>query len=177
MTANLRTIMLLLTLIASSPLHAQTRYLMFQVWPRMHGYPGIPPLPGHSTLSKSQMTDFVHEIVKAIGTSGDDRDKLGFAIGPLCFDMSDEEIRQFISDAFAVARENDVAVALHIDDSMSWGRRTDLVSNPDNIETADWRQIPSKGRRLDWGPDPTKFPPPMSYNARQSWPLPRLAPA
>jgi len=165
MTANLRTIMLLLTLIASSPLHAQTRYLMFQVWPRMHGYPGIPPLPGHSTLSKSQMTDFVHEIVKAIGTSGDDRDKLGFTIGPLCFDMSDEEIRQFISDAFAVARENDVAVALHIDDSMSWGRRTDLVSNPDNIETADWRQIPSKGRRLDWGPDPTKFPPPMSYNA------------
>jgi hypothetical protein len=131
----------------------------------MPGYPGIPPLPGHLTLSKPQMADFVHDIVRAIGTTGDAGNKLGFAIGPLCFDMSDDEIRQFIRDAFAVARENDVAVALHIDDSMSWGRRKDLLSNPDNIETADWSQIPSKGRRLDWGPDPTQFPPPMSYNA------------
>jgi hypothetical protein len=48
---------------------------------------------------------------------------------------------------------------------MSWGRRRDLLSNPDNIETADWRQIPNTGRRLDWGPKPTKFPPQMCYNA------------
>jgi len=131
----------------------------------MEGYPGIPPEPGRRTLSKSQMAAFVHELLRAIGTAGDARDKLGFAIGPLCFDMSDEEIRQFIRDAFAVARENDVAVALHIDDSMSWGTRTDLLANPDNIETADWRQIPNSGRRLDWGRTPTKFPPQMCYNA------------
>jgi len=91
-------------------------------------------------------------VIKAVGTTGDARHKLGFAIGPLCFDMPDEDVRRFIRDAFAVARENDVAVALHIDDSMSWGTRKDLLSNPDNIETADWRQIPSTGRRLDWGP-------------------------
>ena len=84
-------------------------------------------------------------MVKAIGTTGDARHKLGFAVGPLCFDMSDEETRQFIRDAFAVARENDVAVAFHIDDSMCWGRRKDLLSNPDNIETADWKQESQHG--------------------------------
>ncbi len=143
----------------------ETRYLAFQVWPRMLGYPGIPPLPGHLALSKEQMADFVRGVVKAIGTTGDARHKLGFTVGPLCFDMPDEEIRQWIRDAFAVARENDVAVALHIDDSMSWGERKDLVSNPDNIETTDWNQTPNTSRSLAWGPSPTKFPPQMCYNA------------
>ena len=105
------------------------------------------------------------EVAKAIGTTGDARHKLGFAVGPLCFDMSDEETRQFIRDAFAVARENDVAVAFHIDDSMSWGQRKDLLSNPDNIETADWKQVPSTGRRVDWGRTPTRFPPQMCFNS------------
>jgi hypothetical protein len=48
---------------------------------------------------------------------------------------------------------------------MSWGKRKDLLSNPDNIETADWKQIPNNGRSLHWGPQPTKFPPQMCYNA------------
>jgi hypothetical protein len=146
---------------------AETKYLLFQVWPRMHGYPGIPPLPGHLALSKGQMADFAGSVVKAIGATGDARHKLGFAVGPLCFDLSDEETRRFIRDAFAAARENDVAVALHIDDSMSWGRRKDLLSNPDNIETADWKQIPNVARSLQWGPNPSEFPPQMCYNAPQ----------
>jgi hypothetical protein len=79
--------------------------------------------------------------------------------------MSDAETRQFINDAFAVAQENDVAVAFHIDDSISWGQRKDLLSNPDNIETADWKQIPNTGRRADWGPKPTRFPPQMCFNS------------
>ncbi len=62
-------------------------------------------------------------------------------------------------------RENDVAVALHLDDSMGWGERKDLLSNPDNIESADWKQIPNKARSLQWGVSPTKFPPQMCYNA------------
>ena len=144
---------------------AETKYLLFQVWPRMPGYPGIPPLPGHMALGKEQMAEFVQSVVKAIGTTGDARHKLGFAVGPFCFDISDQETRQWIRDAFAVARENDVAVAIHIDDSMSWGRRNDLLSNPDNIETADWNQIPNTARSLQWGPKPTEFPPQMCYNA------------
>ena len=58
-----------------------------------------------------------------------------------------------------------MAVALHIDDSMCWGQRKDLLSNPDNIETADWKQKPSTGRRADWGPKPTRFPPQMCFNS------------
>jgi hypothetical protein len=111
------------------------------------------------------LESFVRSVIPAIGTKGDTRCKLGFTVGPLCLDMSDDEVRQFIRDTFAVARENDVAAAFHIDDSMCWGTRKDLLSNPDNIETAGWDQIPSTGRRMDWGPKPTKFPPQMSFNS------------
>ena len=125
----------------------------------LHGYAGPQPKPGHFALSKPQLEEFVHDVVKTIGMTGDARHKLGFAVGPLCFDMSDEETRQFIHDSFAVARENDVAVAFHIDDSMSWGERKDLLSNPDNIETADWKQIPNTGRRAIGVPNPPSFRP------------------
>ena len=144
---------------------AETNYLMFQLMTGLHGYAGPQPLPGHFALSKAQLEEFVHDVTKAIGTTGDARHKLGFTVGPLCFDMSDEETRQFIRDSFAVARENDAAVAFHVDDSMSWGQRKDLLSNPDNIETADWEQVPSTGRRADWGRTPTRFPPQMCFNS------------
>jgi hypothetical protein len=144
---------------------AETKYLTFQLMTGLPGYAGPPPMPGRFSPSKAQLEAFVRVVVKAIGATGDARHKLGFAVGPLCFDMPDEETRQFIRDAFAVARENDVAVAFHIDDSMGWGTRKDLLSNPDNIETADWKQQPSTGRRADWGPEPTRFPPQMCFNS------------
>lgn len=143
----------------------ETQYLAFQVWPRMDGYPGIPPLPGRLSLSKEQMEGFIRDVAKAIGIKGEAGHKLGFAVGPFSFDVPDDETRQWIRDAFAVARENDVAVAIHIDDSMSWGTRKDLLANPDNIETADWKQIPNTARSLAWGVKPSKFPPQMCYNA------------
>jgi len=143
----------------------ETRYLTFQVQAGIDGFGGPRPEPGRVSLSKAQIEEFVHSVTKAIGTTGDARNKLAFAIGPLCFDMPDDETRQFIRDAFAVARETDVAVALHIDDSMKWGVRKDLISNPANIETADWKQVPSTGRRMDWGSKPTKFAPQMCFNA------------
>jgi hypothetical protein len=143
----------------------ETKYLAFQLMTGLPGYAGPPPGPGRFSLSKAQLDAFVREVVRAIGTTGDARHKLGFAVGPLCFDMSDDETRQFIRDSFAVAREHDVAVAFHIDDSMCWGQRKDLLSNPDNIETAGWTQPPSTGRRADWGPEPTRFPPQMCFNS------------
>jgi hypothetical protein len=145
----------------------ETKYLTFQVWPALPGYPGISPLPGRLSLNKAQMESFVRSVVKAIGTTGDARHKLGFVVGPFSFDVPDDETRQWIQDAFAVARANAVAVAIHIDDSMSWGQRQDLLSNPDNIEAADWKLQPSTGRRLDWGPKPTKFPPQMCFNSAE----------
>jgi hypothetical protein len=143
----------------------ETKYITFQLMTGIYGYAGPQPMPGHFALSKAQLEEFVRDVVKAIGMTGDAGHKLGFTVGPLCFDMPDEETRQFIHDAFAVARVNDVAVAFHIDDSMCWGERRDLISNPDNIETADWNQKPSTGRRADWGPKPTRFPPQMCFNS------------
>jgi hypothetical protein len=144
---------------------AATRYLHFQLMTGLHGYAGPPPATGHFALSKAQLESFVHSLKSAISTTGDAGRKLGFTVGPLCFDMPDDETRQFIRDAFAVARENDVSVAFHIDDSILWSERKELISNPDNIETADWKQIPNTGRRADWGPDPTRFPPQLCYNS------------
>jgi len=145
--------------------HTETKYLSFQCQTGLYGFSGPRPLPGHLALGKAQLEEFVHSLVKAIGSTGDPRHKLAFAVGPLCFDMPDKETHQFIRDAFAVARENDIAVALHLDDSMAWGERKDLISNPDNIETADWKQIPNTGRRMDWGPTPSKFAPQMCFNS------------
>ena len=132
----------------------ETKYVNFQIMTGLHGYAGPRPMPGHFALGKDQLEAFVHDVVKAIGTTGDGRHKLGFTVGPLCFDMSDEETRRFIRDAFAVARENDVAVAFHIDDSISWGERRDLLSNPDNIETAGWTEKPNGGRARIGVPNP-----------------------
>ncbi len=144
---------------------AECQYLLFQLMTGLHGYAGPHPAPGHFALSRAQLQEFVRDVKKTIGITGDARHKLGFTVGPLCFDMSDEETRQFIQDSFAVARENDVAVAFHVDDSMSWGQRKDLLANPDNIETAGWNQKPNTGRRADWGPKPTRFPPQMCFNS------------
>ena len=138
---------------------AETKYLMFQLMTGLPGYAGPQPMPGHFALSKMQLEAFVNDVVKAIGTTGDAQHKLGFTVGPLCFDMSDEETRQFIHDSFAVARENDVAVAFHIDDSMCWGERKDLLSNPDNIETADWKTRTQHGPALIGVPSQPDFRP------------------
>ncbi len=154
------------TLLAADSSLAETQYLSFQVQTGLPGYASqFHPEPGHFSLTKAQLEEFVHSVVKAIGMTGDARHKLAFAVGPLCFDMPDDETRQFIRDSFAVAQENDLAVALHLDDSMGWGARKDLISNPDNIETADWQQIPNTGRRMDWSRTPTKFAPQMCFNS------------
>jgi len=144
---------------------AETRYLTFQLMTGLPGYSGPQPPTGRSSLSRAQIAEFVQGVAKAIGGTGDARNKLAFAVGPLCFDMTDEETRAFIRDSFAVARDHDVALALHLDDSMTWGRRKDLLADPDNVETAGWGEKPNTGRRADWGPTPTKFPPQMCFNS------------
>jgi hypothetical protein len=145
----------------------ETKYLSFQVMTGLPGYSGPPPPPGHFSLSRAQLEPFVTDVSKSIGTTGDAGHKLCFAVGPLCFDMSDDETRQFIHHAFDVAKEHDIAVAFHLDDSMSWGQRKDLLSNSDNIETAGWNEKPNAGRRAEWGSRPTRFPPQMCFNARE----------
>lgn len=145
---------------------SETRYLVFQLMTVAGApFPMGFAAEGPGTPTKAQMEGFVRELVKAIGTTGDARHKLGFSPTHFPFDMSDEETRQVIHDSFAVARENDVAVVFHLDDAMYWGKRKDLISNPENIETFDWKQTPSTGRRVDWGPKPSKFVPQMCFNS------------
>ena len=86
--------------------------------------------------------------------------------GPLAFDHSDAEIRRHIASAFAIALKQNVAVGFHLDDSMFWARRSDLLRVPDNVEWMDWKGTPSTGRRIEWGPQPKKIPPQMCFNSK-----------
>ncbi|MDO8407737.1 MAG: hypothetical protein Q7S95_00670 [bacterium] len=106
----------------------------------------------------------VGDIVRAVGTVGGGNDKLGFIVGPISFDMSDDEVRQRISDSFAIALRNNVAVGFHIDDSMFWGRLSNLNST-ETIEWLDWNKTLNTGRRLDWSAKPIKIMPQLCLNS------------
>lgn len=147
-----------------------SKYLAFQVFvaePESNaatkaGEPGairLKPPP-----SKKVIADTVQSIVTAIGARGTPNRTLGFVIGPLAFDHSDEELRGLVRSAFEIAQEKNVAVGFHIDDSMYWGKRKDLWRNPKNIEWLDWRGTPNTGRRIDWG-SALKLAPQMCFNS------------
>ena len=146
--------------------NSATKYLLFQVFTYPTG-----PDPARAQVfpgpreSKKEISAFVDRIIASIGSTGSSGRKLGFAVGPLTFDNSDEEIRELINASFQIALEKDVAVCLHLDDSMFWGARSELRSNPANVEWIDWQGTPSTGRRIEWGPTPTKIAPQMCLNS------------
>ncbi len=111
------------------------------------------------------MSRFVQRLIEEIGTTGQTETKLAFMIGPLAFDHTDSQLRQMIRDAFRIAREQDIAVGFHIDDSMFWARRADLGRDPANVEWLDWEGTPNTGRRLDWGAEPIRIAPQMCFNS------------
>ena len=146
-----------------------THYLAFQM------FTGAPdtslPIGGSGRMplspppNKDEMSRFVQRLVEKIGTTGNTQTKLAFIIGPLSFDHTDTQLRQMIKDAFEIAIEQNIAVGFHIDDSMFWARRSDLWSNPANIEWLDWEGTLNTGRRLDWGAEPTEIPPQICLNS------------
>jgi len=146
-----------------------TKYLAFQMFTGAPdtrvpiGESGKNPLS--PPPSKVEMSQFVQRLIDEIGTTGDAETKLAFIIGPLAFDHTDAQLQQMIEDAFEIALEQDIAVGFHIDDSMFWARRTDLWQDPANVEWLDWEGTPNTGRRIDWGPEPTWFPPQMCLNS------------
>lgn len=125
------------------------QYLGFQVMtftPALAGHPETMTLAGKAVIERQ-----VEEIVTAIGERGDRvHRQLGFFVGPLTFDMKDEELRDMIDDAFAVAEAKDVAVGFHIDDSMFWNDREDLWSDGDNVEWSDWEGTTVPHRIIGW---------------------------
>lgn len=137
----------------------QTQYLAFQLFTNEgSGAQGQNLPPG------LDVGDTVDEIIKAIGGSGSGNRKLGFFVGPIAFDSTDEQVRNLIRDSFAVALDKNIAVGFHIDDSMFWGRLSEL-NTIQNIEWLDWNKTPNTGRRLDWSATPTKIMPQLCVNS------------
>ncbi|MEO8609157.1 MAG: hypothetical protein ABI690_14805 [Chloroflexota bacterium] len=155
--------------VASAQDTAPTRYLAFQMFTGapdtslpIGGSGGNPLSP---PPSKAEMSRFVGRLIQTIGITGQAQTKLAFIIGPLAFDHSDAQLRQMIQDAFAIALEQNIAVGFHIDDSMFWAGRTDLLADPANIEWLDWAGTLNTGRRLDWGAEPARIAPQMCLNS------------
>ncbi|MHB1000865.1 MAG: hypothetical protein ACYC27_16610 [Armatimonadota bacterium] len=138
----------------------QTKYLAFQLF--------------ISTDSKTEGANFpplqkgieatVDDIIRKIGTVGSQNRKLGFIPGPLSFNNTDDQIRQLISNSFAIAIKKNIAVGFHIDDSMFWDRLS-YLNKPENIEWLDWNETLNTGRRLDWSSIPKKIMPQLCLNS------------
>ncbi len=137
-----------------------TQYLLFQFFtynPSSNGF----TQPLDSNAIKNQM----EEILTALGNvRGDGNSRqLGFAIGPLSLDHTDEQLRAFIQQSFIVAEAKNVAVAFHIDDSMFWINRPYLWRDPKNIEWSDWNGTVLPHRYISWAP--VVLAPQMCYNS------------
>ena len=156
---------------AQSAANEEPQYLAFQVFtgsPNPNTAFGADPVLGEIP-SQATLSDFAGDLISRIGTTGQGREgatrKLALIFGPLSFDHSDAQIQHLIATAFEIALERHIAIGFHIDDSMFWGRRRDLLADPANVERAGWTDPPANGRRLDWGPHPTQAPPPMCINS------------
>lgn len=136
-----------------------TQYLIFQLFtynPSSNG--DKQPLDGVSIRNQ------INEILTAVGNNrgnGDTR-QLGFGVGPLSLDHTDDELRVLIRESFTIADEKDVAVVIHIDESMFWINRPDLWGDPNNVEWSDWNRTVLPHRYISWAP--VLLAPQMCYN-------------
>jgi hypothetical protein len=139
---------------------SETRYLAFQVF---EGGPD-PAIPFDRVLvytPREKVAAVVRDFVSTIGVTGGARTKLALMLGPIAFDHTDAEVRQIIEDGFAIAAAEGIAVGFHLDDSMFWSRRTDLITDPDNVEWTDFSGSRSSGLLLNWASPPAR----MVFNA------------
>jgi len=137
------------------------RYLAFQFFTASGGA----HIPNWDVQPKD-LRARVSELKDLIGVMGTDNRHLGFILGLLSFDNTDDEIREFIASGFDTALKTGVAVGFHIDDSMFWGRLKEL-NTPENIEWLDWSGAPSGGRVVKWDPpNKMRLLPPLCLNSR-----------
>jgi hypothetical protein len=150
-----------LVLVVECPAQIPKRYLAFQIFTGAFGSDQLrksfPPPPQDLRKTIAGLRD-------RIGTTGSGDRRLGFVVGPLSLDHTDDEVRRMIAEAFDIAIETNVAVGFHLDDSIFWGRRKDL-NTVENIEWLDWNRTPNTGRRLDWSATPTKVMPQLCINS------------
>lgn len=107
----------------------------------------------------------VDDLVSALGdVTGDGKTRqLGFSVGPLSLDHSDEELRAIIRESFSIADEKTLAVGFHLDDSMFWMRRADLRQDRNNVEWTDWRGTIAPDRTIGWAP--SRLAPQLCYES------------
>lgn len=149
----------------TAPATSGLQYLGFYTGgstPALAGAPGSQQVQTRVDIEKR-----VDEIASAIGQKGDHvHTQLGFWVGPIGWDLTDDQLRTLIDDAFAVAEEKDVAVGFHIEDSMFWNNREDLWSDTDNVEWSDWQGTVVPHRIIGWvGDGKPILAPPMCYNS------------
>ena len=138
-----------------------TRYLSLQIFTSRYESPELarsfPPAPRDLRQTIVALRDRI-----GLPTAGDRR--LGVVLGPIAFDQTDEEVSAMIAGAFDIALETGVAIGLHLDDQMFWGRAKELA-RPGNLEWLDWNGTPNTGRRLDWSEKPMKVMPQLCLNS------------
>ena len=134
-----------------SVLVGKLQYLSFQMFASGNTEPSG---EFHTLLplrSKSELEDFMQLIGNEIGNIPDkDHRKLAVMIGPIALDHSNADIKELIDNSFDLALQYNIAVGFHLDDGMYWGGRTDLSTDPDNIEWQDWNGTLSESRYVDW---------------------------
>lgn len=116
-------------------------------------------------------------LVNSIGTRGNERHVLGFGLPCPTMDV-EKQIPEYIRQAFATARENNMAVMLHFDFNVAWESRSDLwnwfdpnkpgynPANKQNVEWYGWDGPPSKVRYLNHGIT-KRMAPPVCFTSRQ----------
>ena len=161
MTCVLRTLVIV-SFASCASAGDSTRYLAFQVFTggldSNEMRQGFPPPP--ENLRKT-----VLDLRERIGVATAKGRRLGFVLGPIAFDNSDEQVRGLIAVGFDLALDSEVAVGFHIDDSMFWGRLEELNA-PENVESLDWKGTPNTGRHLDWSSNPLKIMPQLCLNSK-----------
>jgi hypothetical protein len=143
------------------------QYLLFQIF--LGG-----PDPRTGIYLKNRSKDDILRITRQIATvarpaRGDPDRILGFAVGPIAMDQGEDDARSVIRDAFDIAWETDMAVALHLDDYMFWAqaRMPDgrlLRAAEGTTEWKDWWETPAQGLEIGWLPN-VKLAPQICYES------------
>lgn len=149
----------------TQPAQTGPKYLLFQIGTADTAILGHPETP--HVAPKADIARQVEEIVSHIGQVGDHvKAQLGVVVGPMSWDLTDDQLRSTIRNAFEVAEDKDVAVGFHIEDSMFWNKRKDLWSDKNNVEWSDWKGTVVPHRLIGWaGNGAPILAPPMCYNS------------
>lgn len=133
---------------------AETAYLVFAVPPD-----GTPMTPAEAVAG------MVARVQREIGpVSLAPNRRLGFMISLSAWRQPRPDVERWLDAAFAAAREHDMAVHVAIETHYFWENRSDLHSNPQNVEWIDWNGTPHPARYLDWGA-PERLAPHMCYES------------